>query len=107
MIIKDLMNCGKQTQCRLREQTSTGVSDNAELELLRHKPAELRELQRYMLNGNRTSEYSREKYIDFVKSKFDYKLIAERFNTTRESLDVFAARQDKRLERTIQGFAAD
>lgn len=101
MIIKDLMNCGKETQRRLRELETVSVSDTAELELLRRKMAALRELQNYVYNGGWTRTASREKYIALVKSKFDYQLIAERFNTTRESLDVFAARQDKRLERTI------
>lgn len=59
------------------------------------------QLWSYVRRGNWTREASREKYLALVKSEFDYKLIAERFNTTRESLDVFAARQNKRLERTI------
>lgn len=101
MIIQDLKKCGAETQRRLRELESTGVSDSADLELLRRKMAVLRELQSYVLNGDWTRKASREKYIALVKSKFDYKLIAERFNTTRESLDVFAARQNKRLEAVI------
>lgn len=101
MIIKDLMNCGRETQHRLREIEAVGISDSAELELLRRKLAALLELQNYFYNGDWTRKASREKYIALVKSKFDFKLTAARFNTTRESLDVFAARQNKRLERTI------
>lgn len=101
MIIKELMNCGKETQNRLRELEAEGVSNTAEHELLRRKLTALRELQNYFRSGDWTRKASREKYIELVRSKFDFKLTAERFNTTRESLDVFAARQDKRLERTI------
>lgn len=101
MIIKDLMNCGKETQRRLKELEAAGVSDTAEIVFLRCKLAALRELQNYVYNGDWTRKASREKYIAFVKSKFDYELTAKRFNTTRKCLHVFATRQDKRLERTI------
>lgn len=103
MVIQDLKDCGKETQHRLRELEATGVSDTAKIDFLRRKAAALRELQRYVQFGNWTRKASREKYLALFGSKFDYKLIAERFNTTRESLDVFAARQNKRLERTIGG----
>lgn len=103
MIIKDLKDCGDKTRRRLRELESTGVSDKAELELLRRKMTALRELQNYFNNGNWTRTASRKKYQALVKNKFDYELTAARFNTTRESLDVFATRQNKRLERTIGG----
>lgn len=98
MIIQDLKNCGNKTHKRLRELISTSVFDTAELELLRRKIAALHELQNYVQYGNWTRKASREKYLALFISKFDYKLIAERFNTTRQSLDVFAARQNKRLE---------
>lgn len=49
------------------------------------------------------AQFFTREYIALVRSKFDYKMIAERFNTTRESLDVFAARQNKRLKRAIGG----
>ena len=101
MIIKELIDCGKRTQNRLRALTTAGVSDTAELELLRCKMAALKELQSYVYNGNWTRKASREKYIALVKSKFDYDLTAKRFNTTRECLDVFAFRQNKRLKDTI------
>lgn len=101
MIIKDLKDCGKETQRRLKELEAAGVSDTAEIVFLRCKLAALRELQNYVYNGDWTRKASREKYIAFVKSKFDYELTAKRFNTTRECLHVFATRQDKRLERTI------
>lgn len=84
MIIQDLMN-GIKTE-----------NDKSKL-------SALRQLWSYVRKGNWTRAASREKYLALVKSEFDYKLIAERFNTTRESLDVFAARQNKRLERTIGG----
>lgn len=101
MIIKDLKDCGKETQHRLRELEASSISDTAEIDFLRRKAAALRELQRYVQFGDWTCKASREKYLALFSSKFDYKLIAERFSTTRESLDVFAARQNKRLERTI------
>lgn len=103
MIIKDLMNCGRETQRRLRELEAAGVSDKAELELLRCKLTALRELQNYVYNGDWIRKASREKYIELVKSKFDYELTAKRFNTERECLNVFVTRQNKRLERTIDG----
>ena len=102
MIIKDLKDCGKETQRRLKELEAAGVSDTAEMDFLRRKAAALCELQRYVQFGDWTREASREKYFALFISKFDYKLTAERFDTTRESLDVFAARQNKRLERTIR-----
>lgn len=98
MIIQDLKRCGAETQCRIKELEG---SDGAELDFLRRKMSALRELQSYVFSGSWTRKASCEKYIALVRSKFDYKLIAERFNTTRESLNVFAARQDKRLERII------
>ncbi len=101
MIIQDLKSCGNITQKRLKELTSTGIFDTAELELLRRKIAALHELQHYVQYGDWTRKTSREKYLALFISKFDYKLIAERYNTTRESLDVFAARQNKRLKGTI------
>lgn len=101
MIIKDLKDCGNKTQNRLRELESISSPNLAELALMRRKMSALREIQSYIFNGNWTRVKSREKYAALIKSKFDYKLIAERFNTTRESLEVFAARQNKRLERAI------
>lgn len=103
MIIKDLKNCSNKTQHRLRELEAAGVSDTAEIDFLRRKAAALRELQRYVQFGDWTRKASREKYLALFSSKFDYELTAERFNTTRECLHVFAARQNKRLERTIGG----
>lgn len=101
MIINDLKKIGKATQNRLRELESASSPDCAEAELLRRKMAALRELQSYVFNGDWTCKASREKYTELIKSKFDYKLTASRFNTTVESPTVFAARQNKRLERTI------
>lgn len=101
MIIQDLKNCGNKTQKKLRELENTNTYNTAETELLRRKAAALHELQHYVQYGDWTRKASREKYLALFISKFDYKLIAERFNTTRESLDVFAARQNKRLKRII------
>ncbi len=103
MIIQDLKKCGAETQRRLRELEGSSAPDLAELEFLRHKMSALRELQNYVQYGDWTRKASREKYFALFKSKFNYELTAEQFNTTRESLDVFAARQNKRLERTIGG----
>ncbi len=101
MIIQELKDCGRETQRKLKELESAGVFDTAEVDLLRRKLSALREVQHYVFSGSWTRKTSREKYLALFKSKFDYKLIAERFNTTRESLDVFAARQNRRLERVI------
>lgn len=98
MIIQDLKRCGAETQRRINELEGL---DSAELDFLRRKMSALRELQSYVFSGSWTRKASREKYIALVRSKFDYKLIAQRFNTTRESLDVFAARQNKRLSAVI------
>lgn len=101
MIIQELKDCGSETQRKLKELESAGVSDTAEMDLLRRKLSALREVQHYVCSGSWTRKTSREKYLALFRSKFDYKLIAERFNTTRESLDVFAARQNRRLVRVI------
>lgn len=101
MIIKDLMSCGRETKHRIRELEASDGSDLVELEFLKRKLEVLNELQKFVTSGDWTRKASREKYIALVRSKFDYKLIAERFNTTRESLDVFAVRQDKRLRAAI------
>lgn len=101
MIINDLKIIGKSTQNRIKELESASFPDRTELGLLRRKMAALKIFQSYVFNGDWTRKASHEKYTALIKSKFDYKLIAERFNTTTESLNVFAARQNKRLERVI------
>lgn len=101
MVINDLKILGKATQNRIKELESASFPDRAELELLRRKMAALKIFQSYVFNGNWTRKASREKYAALIKSRFDYKLIAERFGTTEASLNVFAARQNKRLERAI------
>lgn len=42
MIIKDLKDCGKETQRRLKELEAAGVSDTAKIDFLRRKAAALR-----------------------------------------------------------------
>ncbi len=101
MIVKELNYYAAEITCRLIELKNTGCLDSDEYAFLRRKKAALRELHDYVLSGNWTRKASREKYNALVESGFDYKLIAERFNTTRESLDVFAARQNKRLSAVI------
>ncbi len=101
MIVKKLNEYAEAITCRLIELKNTGCSDSDEYAFLRRKKAALRELHNYVLSGNWTRKASREKYNALVDSGFDYKLIAQRFNTTRESLDVFAARQNKRLSAVI------
>ncbi len=101
MIVKELNDYAAEIACRLRELKNTGCSDSDEYAFLRRKKAALRELHDYVLSGNWTRKASCEKYNALVNSGFDYKLIAQRFNTTRESLDVFAARQNKRLSTVI------
>lgn len=101
MIIKELIDLGKATTRELKKLECSDEPDRDEIEFIRHKLSALRELQDYVLSGEWTREASRKKFAAFIKSKFDYELIAVRFNTTRASLDVFVARQDKRLERII------
>lgn len=101
MIVKELNEYAAEITYRLIELKNTGCSDGDEYAFLRRKKAALRELHDYVLSGNWTRKASREKYNALVDSSFDYKLIAQRFNTTRESLDVFAARQNKRLSVVI------
>lgn len=101
MIVKDLQYCGTETLRKLKTLEASSNADPAELELLRRKAVALHELQHYVQYGNWTCQASREKYFTLFKCNFDYKLIAKRFDTTRESLDVFAARQNKRLTAVI------
>lgn len=98
MIIKDLQNCCAETLYNLKVLEASSAADPAKLEHMRRKMVALKELNRFVAGGKWTREASREKYKALCKSNFDYKLIADRFNTTRESLDVFAVRQDKRLK---------
>lgn len=98
MIIKDFENCYEVTFYRLKMLEDSSGAEPEELEFIRRKMAALNELKQFILRGKWTRETSLKKYIALVRSKFDYKLIAERFDTTRESLDVFAVRQDKRLK---------
>ena len=101
MIIRDLENLYKETKHRLRELEQSDTPNSAEHDLLKQKMAALNELKKYVVSGDWTRPVSREKFVDLIKSKFDYKLIAKRYNTTRESLDVFVSRQDKRLHAVI------
>lgn len=101
MIIKDLINYGIMIKRKLKDLEHSASPDAAEIEFLHCKLNALNVLQNYAVNGDWTRDTSRDKYIALVRSKFDYKLIAQRFHTTRESLDVFAARQDKRLNGRI------
>lgn len=101
MIIKELEKLYKETKHRLRELEQSDTPDPAEHELLKCKIEALNELKKYVVSGDWTRPASREKFVDLIKSKFDYKLIANRYNTTRESLDVFVSRQDKRLHAVI------
>ena len=103
MVVKRLIECGKQTKHKLQELEQAQKKDSSEYAALSRKMAVLSEIQGYIYHGDWTRESSREKYIALVRSKWDYKLIAERYQTTRESLDVFASRQDKRLQRIIGG----
>ena len=103
MIVKRLIECGKQTKRRIKELEQVQEKDSSEYAALSRKMAVLSEIQEYLFHGDWTRQSSKEKYIALVSSKWDYKLIAERYQTTRESLDVFATRQDKRLQRVIGG----
>ena len=103
MIAKRFIECSKQTKQRLKELEQAQKKDSPEYEFLSRKKAVLREIQDYLNYGDWTRESSRKKYNALISSNWDYKLIAERYQTTRESLDVFASRQDKRLQRVIGG----
>lgn len=101
MIIKELVNAGKEIKHRLREFEESGTPSHAEYALLKRKLDALNELQKYVVSGNWTQSASREKFVFFASNKFDYKLTAKQFHTSRESLDVFVFRQDKRLVKII------
>lgn len=101
LIMKELLRCGKETNERLKVLDGNGERDSEEYRLLYKKLMALIELRNFAYNGNWTRESSREKFTALAKSKFDYNLIAERYGTTRKSLDVFTTRQDKRLSRAI------
>lgn len=103
MIVKRLIECGKQTKHKLQELEQAQKKDSSDYVMLSRKMAVLSEIQEFLFHGDWTRKSSHEKYIALVRSKWDYKLIAERYQTTRESLDVFASRQDKRLQRVIGG----
>lgn len=98
MIIKELLDCGKETKHRLREIEQVVTPDPAEHDLLKRKLDALNKLQKYAVSGNWTRTASWEKFIALVKSKFNYKLIEKRYNTDRKCLDVFVFRQNKRLQ---------
>ena len=103
MVVKRFIECSKQTKQKLKELEQAQKKDSPEYEFLSRKKAVLREIQDYLNYGDWTRESSRKKYNALISSNWDYKLIAEHNRTTRESLDVFASRQDKRLQRTIGG----
>ena len=101
MIIKDLLESIRETTLELRQLERSRTPNSKETELQRRKLSALKEMQKYVTSGDWTRKASREKFVDFAKSNFDYKLTAERYNTTRDSLDVFVFRQDNRLRRVI------
>lgn len=103
MIIKKFIECGKQTKQKLKELEQTQKKDSPEYRFLSRKMAVLIDIHEYIYHGNWTRESSREKYIALIRSKWDYNLIAARYDTSRASLDVFVSRQEKRLKRTIGG----
>lgn len=103
MVVKRFIECSKQTKQRLKELEQAQKKDSPEYEFLSRKKAVLREIQDYLNYGDWTRQSSREKYIALIRSKWDYKLIAKRYDTDRACLDVFASRQDKRLQRAIGG----
>ena len=101
MIIRELQSLGKETKHRLRELEQSGTPDPAEHALLKRKLDALNELQKYVVSGDWTRKTSRDKFVALIRSTFDYKLIAKRFHTTEASLNVFASRQDKRLQNVM------
>ena len=101
MVVKRFIECGKQTKQMLKEFEQAQKKDSSEYAALSRKMAVLSEIQGYIYHGNWTRESSREKYIALIRSKWDYNLIAARYDTSRASLDVFVSRQEKRLKRTI------
>ena len=103
MIAKKLKELGRHLQDKLNKLAVDHEKDSAEFELTKRKLSALLELKKYYLEGDWTRESSREKYIALVRSDYDYKLIAKRYDTDRACLDVFASRQEKRLKHTIGG----
>lgn len=101
MIVRELLNCRIETKHRLRELEQSGTLDPAERDFLQRKLLALSELQHYVISGDWTRPASREKFVFLANNKFDYKMTAKRFHTSRESLDVFVFRQDKRLSKII------
>ncbi len=97
MFIKDLQSCYKATKLIIQELTNANKTDSPAYHNAAKMMNALKELKDFIINGNWTRDESRKKFVAWIKSCFDYKLTAERFNTSRESLDVFISRQDKRL----------
>ncbi len=91
-----------QIQCQdiktvLQKLSEANMKDSTDyLKAVRVRNA-YKELNDYIINGDWTRKESRDKFVAWIKSKYDYELISKRFNTRRDSLDVFISRQDKRL----------
>lgn len=101
MFIKDLLNRYKATKLIIQELANADQTDSFDYTNAVKTMNALKELKDFIINGNWTRDESRKKFVAWIKSHFDYKLTAERFDTSRESLDVFISRQDKRLSKLM------
>lgn len=92
MLVKELMKYGQAVSQRLRE-----TNNPDEVIRLKALSKALNMLLRYIYDGDWARESTREKMKMFIRSKFDYKYVCSACNTSRECLDVFLSRQEKRL----------
>lgn len=83
-----------QIQCQdinmvLQKLSEANMKDSTDyLKAVRVRNA-YKELNDYIINGDWTRKESRNKFVAWIKSKYDYELKSKRFNTRRDSLDVF------------------
>lgn len=85
-----------ETACNTALKTRTNPEP-----LIYEKTVLIKEMVRYIYNGDWTRTASREKYRTWIKNNFDYEMICKLYNTTRASLEVFIHRQNRRLESYI------
>ena len=69
--------------------------------LISEKISLIRDMIKYIYNGDWARKASRDKLRALIKNDFDYEFVCKAYNTTRASLDVFVHRQDQKLESYI------
>lgn len=97
MFIKDLHTQYQSVKHNLEQLSNADKKDAPTYQNAAKTKNALNVLNTYIVTGDWTREESRKKFVAWIRSKYDYKFTAEQFNTSRESLDVFISRQDKRL----------